>query len=130
MVDHIPYLEFTLHHLLHVARRYLVLFEICIGQVGKAGSMLVGQDGGLRTYEGYPYSYLHDYRQERERKFGALCVAELHYSIQPGRLMVFAPRPTGQNTSDMASMALPPVEGREETATFRLDCTNSKGGCL
>ena len=135
VVDYIPYLEFTLRHLLRVARHYLVLFEICNGQVGKAGSVLVGEDGGLRTDEGYPYSYLHDYRQECERKFGALCVADLHYPIQSGRLldlyrlMVFAPRPTDQTTSDVAAFALRPVEGREKTTTFSSDNSNSKGGC-
>ena len=112
VVDHIPYPEFTLRHLLRVARHYLVLFEICNGQVGKAGAVLVGEDGGLRTGEGYPYSYLHDYRQECERKFGALCVADLHYPIQPGRLldlyrlMVFAPRQADQAAPGVAGFAL------------------------
>jgi SAM-dependent methyltransferase len=115
VVDHIPFPEFTLRHLLRITRTYLVLFEISGQQLGKARNVTMADGSNTTEASSYPFSYLHDYRAECERKFGALCVADVQYPIQSGhmsdlyRMFVFTPRRELLDQQLVTALALKPV---------------------
>lgn len=115
VVDHIPYPEFTLRHLLRVARHYLVMFEIVHDRLGKADQIVTGPVEAAETVPAYPYSYFHDYRYECEKKFGAHCVADIHFPIRAGqlsdlyRLYVFTPRGARLDVQAVERFTLNPI---------------------
>lgn len=81
VIDHMPYPEDVLRHLLRISKDYLVLFELAHDRVGRATHNLTHDDTTATLKPVYRYSYIHDYRYECERKFGALCIADLRVPI-------------------------------------------------
>lgn len=87
VIDHMPYPEQALRHLLRISAHYLVLFELAHDRLGRAAHNLVHDAGAAALSPVYRYSYIHDYRYECERKLGALCLADLRVPIGPGNLL-------------------------------------------
>lgn len=87
-IDHMPYPETVLRDLLRVTRHYLVLFELSQDRIGKAThNLYLSDDGATTTKTTYRYSYIHDYRHECERKFGARCLIDAHFPIGEDNLL-------------------------------------------
>jgi SAM-dependent methyltransferase len=120
VLDHIPYPEYTLRQLLRVTREYLILFELSSpNRIGKARDVFTSDGDAVTHSESYPFSYLHDYRAECERKFGALCVADIQYPVTAGnggnmsdwyRLFVFSPRRTLLSSQLVTALNLKPIQ--------------------
>ena len=81
VIDHMPYPETTLRHLLRISRKFLILFELEHHRLGKATHNVLFDGDSVRLQSAYRYSYIHDYRFELERKLGAHCIADLKYPI-------------------------------------------------
>lgn len=98
VLDHIPYPEFTLRHLLRITKSYLVLYEISNTKLGRSIRVTNMSAEGKIEADSYPYSYFHDYRAECEKKFGAICAADIQLPVSAGsrydlyRMYVFCPR--------------------------------------
>ena len=115
VIDHMPYPEDVLRHLLRVSSQYLVLFELAHDRLGRATHNLVHDDATATLAPVYRYSYIHDYRHECERKFGALCIADLRVPIGKAnlwdlyRLYVFTKRRELFGDSLLAQFSMRPI---------------------
>lgn len=115
VIDHIPYPEMVLRDLLRVTKHYLVLFELAHDRIGKASRNLAITDTEATLTSSYRYSYIHDYRHECERKFGAKCYLDVHYPIGEKdlhalyRLYVFSKRPELTTRRVLQSVTWKPI---------------------
>lgn len=115
VIDHMPYPETVLRHLLRITKHYLVLFELAHDRIGKATHNIYFEDDSVSIKPAYRYSYTHDYRYECERKFGAHCIVDLKFPIGKDnlldlyRLYVFSKQPTLRDTSVVRSILLHPI---------------------
>jgi len=115
VIDHMPYCETVLRHLLRVTKHYLVLFELAHDRIGKATHHLALGPDGAKLQDAYRYSYVHDYRQECERKFGAACVVDAKFPIGADnllnlyRLYVFGKQPALATQSVVDAIRLKPI---------------------
>jgi SAM-dependent methyltransferase len=115
VIDHMPYPEATLRELLRVTRHHLVLFELAYDRLGKATHNLLIDGETARLRPAYRYSYIHDYRQECERKLGARCVLDVQYPIGADnlldlyRLYVFTKQPDARTRPLVQSLSFAPI---------------------
>lgn len=118
VIDHMPYPEEVLRQLLRITKDYLVLFELAHDRIGRATHNLYHNDTTATIKPVYRYSYIHDYRYECERKFGALCIADLRVPIGKEylwdlyRLYVFTKRRELYANPLIAELAMKPIVGR------------------
>jgi SAM-dependent methyltransferase len=116
VVDHMPYPETVLRHLLRVTKHYLVLFELVHDRIGKTTHNLYLDDAQATLKPAYRYSYTHDYRYECERKFGAHCLLDAKFPIGPDnlldlyRLFVFSKRRDFRERSVIRSVRMTPID--------------------
>jgi SAM-dependent methyltransferase len=114
VLDHIPFPEAALRHLLRISSQYLVLFELAHDRVGRATHNAQRSGDVVTLTEVYRYSYIHDYRYECERKLGATCVVDVRFPIGPNnlldlyRLYVFTKRAERFATPSIATLKLTP----------------------
>jgi SAM-dependent methyltransferase len=87
VIDHLPYPEAVLRQLLRISKHYLVLFELAHDRIGKATHNLYLTEDSATIKPAYRYSYIHDYRHECGRKFGACCLLDLHFPIGTDNLL-------------------------------------------
>lgn len=117
VIDHMPYPEAVLRHLLRITKHYLVLFELSHDRIGKASHNLYLSmaDGTASMKPAYRYSYIHDYRYECERKFGAYCLLDLRFPIGEDnlldlyRLYVFSKRHDLRSCPTIKSLSWIPI---------------------
>ena len=115
VIDHMPYPENVLRQLLRITKHYLILFELAHDRIGKTthNLYLEGETATLRP--AYRYSYIHDYRHECERKFGAHCLLDAKMPIGRDnlldlyRLYVFSHRGEWRDQSAIQSIAFKPL---------------------
>ncbi len=115
VIDHMPYCESVLRHLLRITKHYLVLFELAHDRIGKATHHLTLGPAGAVVKDAYRYSYIHDYRHECERKFGAACIVDVKFPIGGEnlldlyRLYVFSKQPQMATQSVINAISLRPI---------------------
>lgn len=126
VIDHMPYPETVLRHLLRLSKHYLVLFELAHDRIGKATHNIYIDADKVSLKQTYRYSYIHDYRYECERKFGAHCIVDLKFPIGSDnlidlyRLYVFSKQPALRDTSVVQSVLLHPIRATLETGSDQI----------
>jgi len=115
VIDHIPYPEEPLRHLLRISRHNLVLFELAHDRVGLATHNMRQTESSASLVPVYRNSYIHDYRYECEKKFGCICTADIRYPIGSDnlldlyRLYVFTKRWDQYSVPQIANFSMKPV---------------------
>lgn len=87
VIDHMPYPEKVLRHLIRITTHYVVLFELAHDRLGKATHNTYQRNSEITAKAAYRYSYIHDYRHECERKLGAHCILDAKLPIGRDNLL-------------------------------------------